>query len=815
MTSLEQAALAYSDDGFATLPVKSNKRPDLDAWACFQKTKPSKSVIRGWFNGTKPRTTGLAIISGKVSGNIEVIDVDCKCDLTGSLMEDFCGLVKEHLPGLFPRLVIAKTINKGFHILIRVPAEAIEGNQLLASRPATSGEAPEGDKRKTLIETRGEGGYFVAAPTDGYGWTQGTFKDIPTITTKERETLFTIAKSFDQTPVKKTTGEKTEQKPYASASGEVSPFDDYNVRADVPALLEKHGWKLAYQRGEHIHYKRPGLTDSVTSANFHTGLRIFYVFSTSTEFEAARGFNPVQVFAQLEHGGVYPAASRALYAAGYGTRRSGKAKTEKPGEFTDAPNQQNEKSPLLPLKTIRMSEVTAEKVEWLWNPFVPLGMFTLIDGEEGIGKSLISLQGLGCAVATGKKIDTSGGVLSFIDTDASNVLLMSAEESLSFVVKPRLQAINAPCERFIAVDEPFTLDSDGIIRLSMAIAEHEPKLVIIDPLFSYTGKIRLNDDNEIRSVTDPLTRLAEKFDCAIIGIRHINKSKGFGDARNAGLNGVGWRAAARSALLIGVDKETGETAIVQTKTNLSEKSKKGFGYKIESAQITLENGEIISAPKLYWTGASDLTAETMLSALRSETTEEKSEKQDAIDFLRETLKAGQKTSAEVFRAAKKIGISERTLNRAKAALGIRSVKRGGTFGGEQGWFWEFPIAEDAQENAEGCQRDKVGNLPSYRVNNSIYINDLAEGCHVATFSQKTPEKPTEGCHVATFSKPVENKGSYTDETTEGCQDTISGTLQSNNGHLQEDFYDCLYCGTAIELAAEVCPGCEKTQIPLF
>ncbi len=488
---------------------------------------------------------------------------------------------------------------------------------------------------------------------------------------------------------------------------------------------------------------------------------------------------------------------------------------EKPGEFTDAPNQQNEKSPLLSLKTVKMSEVTAEKVEWLWNPFVPLGMFTLIDGEEGIGKSLISLQGLGCAVATGKKIDTSGGVLSFIDTDASNVLLMSAEESLSFVVKPRLQAINAPCERFIAVDEPFTLDSDGIIRLSMAIAEHEPKLVIIDPLFSYTGKIRLNDDNEIRSVTDPLTRLAEKFDCAIIGIRHINKSKGFGDARNAGLNGVGWRAAARSALLIGVDKETGETAIVQTKTNLSEKSKKGFGYKIESAQITLENGEIISAPKLYWTGASDLTAETMLSALRTETTEEKSEKQDAIGFLRETLKAGQKTSAEVFRAAKKIGISERTLNRAKAALGIRSVKRGGTFGGEQGWFWEFPIAEDAQENAEGCQRDKVGNLPSYRVNKSIYINDLAEGCHVATFSQKTPEKPTEGCHVATFSKPVENKGSYTDETTEGCQDTISGNLQSNNGHLQEDFYDCLYCGTAIELAAEVCPGCEKTQIPLF
>jgi hypothetical protein len=503
---------------------------------------------------------------------------------------------------------------------------------------------------------------------------------------------------------------------------------------------------------------------------------------------------------------------------GIESRQGGESnyQTEKPGEFADAPNQQNERSPLLPLKTVKMSEVTAEKVEWLWNPFVPLGMFTLIDGEEGIGKSLIALQGLGCAVATGRKIDTSGGVLSFINTGASNVLLMSAEESLSFVVKPRLQAVNAPCERFIAVDEPFTLDSDGIIRLSMAIAEHAPKLVIIDPMFSYTGKVRLNDDNEIRTITGPLTRLAEKFDCAIIGIRHINKSKGFGDARNAGLNGVGWRAAARSALLIGIDKETGETAIVQTKTNLSEKSKKGFGYKIESARVTLETGEIISAPKLYWTGASDLTAESMLSALRSETTEEKSEKQDAIDFLRDFLKKGvQKTSVEVFSAAKKIGISERTLNRAKAALGIRSVKRGGTFGGEQSWFWELPTAEAAQENAEGCQRDKVGNLPSYRVNKSIYINNLAEDCHVATFSQKNPKKPTEDCHVDTFSKTIENKGSYTEEKTEGCQGTISDNLQSNNEHLREDFYNCLYCGTAIELAAEVCPKCDKTQIPVF
>jgi RecA-family ATPase len=481
-------------------------------------------------------------------------------------------------------------------------------------------------------------------------------------------------------------------------------------------------------------------------------------------------------------------------------------------EFTNEPNQ---KSPLRPLKIVRMSDVKAEKVEWLWNPFVPLGTLTLIDGEEGIGKSLIALQGLGCAVASGKKIDTTTGVLGFISTEPSNVLLMSAEESLPFVVKARLQAIDAPCERFMAIDEPFTLDSDGLIRLSMAIAEHEPKLVIIDPLFSYTGKVRLNDDNEIRSITDPLTKLAEKYECAIVGIRHINKSKGFGDARNAGLNGVGWRAAARSALLVGIDKETGSKAIVQTKSNLSEVSKKAFGYKIESEQITLENGETIPAPKLFWTGESDLTAETMLSALRNETSEEKSEKHDAISFLRDALRDGEKTSVAVFSDAKKIGISDATLRRAKSVLGIKSVKRGGTFGDGQSWFWQLPIAEDAHETAEGAQRNRGEHLPSKRVYNYNNNNNLAEDAHVSTFRRKDPQKATEDAHVSIFSKTIENKGTYDDKSTEGAHVSISEHLQHGEHLQQEEKYPCLHCGADVELTAETCPECDKPQLPTF
>lgn len=317
--SLHSAALAYIAAGFSVLPLKGNKTPNLKTWKPYQETKPTTAQINEWFGaGKNPETTFIGMITGPVSGCLEVIDVDLKHDLTGTLMQDYSALIREHLPELYPKLVIASTVNGGYHILLRVPPESIEGNQELAQRPADDG------KVKVLIETRGTGGYIAAAPSPGYEWTQHDYKSIPLITAAERDRLITIARSFHQMPVEPEPEEKRERKEYAAADGEISPFDDFNERADVTALLEKHGWKFVYQRGDLVHFKRPGTTKSETSGNFHKGLRTFFVFSTSTEFNSNRGYNPTQVYTQLEHGGNYSAASRALYADGFGSRRKSK-----------------------------------------------------------------------------------------------------------------------------------------------------------------------------------------------------------------------------------------------------------------------------------------------------------------------------------------------------------------------------------------------------------------------------------------------------------------------------------------------------------
>jgi len=213
-------------------------------------------------------TEGIAIVCGEVSDNLEVIDIDCKNDPAGEMWNDFYHLAKGSFPELFDRLVIAKTIHKGYHIYYR--CSRIEGNQQLSRN----------SKREVLIETRGEGGYVIAAPTPGYEFVQGEPGKIPAITPEERLILLSIGRSFDESP-------KPEVKPASpDLDGErLSPFDDYNQRVDVIALLEKHSWRVVRQKGESIYLERPGKSENSVSASFHNRMKLFYPFTTSSVFD--------------------------------------------------------------------------------------------------------------------------------------------------------------------------------------------------------------------------------------------------------------------------------------------------------------------------------------------------------------------------------------------------------------------------------------------------------------------------------------------------------------------------------------------------
>ena len=142
--------------------VDKNKRAIVQ-WKHFQTSLPTEAEMQSQLY--TDRAYGIAVICGAVSGGLEIIDIDCKYDLTGKLFEDFLDEIPDSLK---KSLYIVKTVNGGYHLYYY--CAKISGNLKLASRYTTDDERKENptDKVRVLIETRGEGGYAVAPPTEGY-----------------------------------------------------------------------------------------------------------------------------------------------------------------------------------------------------------------------------------------------------------------------------------------------------------------------------------------------------------------------------------------------------------------------------------------------------------------------------------------------------------------------------------------------------------------------------------------------------------------------------------------------------------------------
>lgn len=332
MTNLTQTANKYLDLGLSVIPTKEDKTPTV-AWAKYQREKLTQPEADRVFSGA----SGIAIVTGGVSGGLEVIDVDTKYDLTGKLWEELSSTLQENLPGSYSELLIAQTKSGGYHLYYKAPE--VEGNAKLASRTTTEQEREQtytkeiekgateeqararanNDKTRVLIETRGEGGYIIAPPTKGYTYLQGSPEQIPALTPAQRLRLLRIARSFSEISEEKTSSPETPQADYTG----ISPFEDYNSRADIVGLLVEKGWSVVSETQERVNLLRPGETDSKTSGNFHKGKRLLRVFSSSTEFNPDRAYNPSQVFSLLECNEDNKQAYRELLRLGYGTPPSG------------------------------------------------------------------------------------------------------------------------------------------------------------------------------------------------------------------------------------------------------------------------------------------------------------------------------------------------------------------------------------------------------------------------------------------------------------------------------------------------------------
>jgi len=294
--------------GIQIIPVDENKVPLVAGW---QKTATRYDLSRF------PKLGGIGLATGSISGNVEVIDVDQKYSLDGKLFDNYKRLIGYTSISLLKRLCVAQTRSGGYHIIYR--CASIERNVKLAQRHSTDIERFENpsDKVRVLIETRGEGGQIVVAPTPGYKFLNLTLSSIPTISEEEREILISCARQLNEYYVEQPTFKPVQKQTPADG---MSPGDDYNERGDVVALLEAHGWTRVQHLNNKMHMRRPGQTSALTSGNFDFESRWWSVFTTSTQFEPEKGYKPWHVFAIMECNGDYSIAAKKLYDMGYGER---------------------------------------------------------------------------------------------------------------------------------------------------------------------------------------------------------------------------------------------------------------------------------------------------------------------------------------------------------------------------------------------------------------------------------------------------------------------------------------------------------------
>lgn len=306
-----------------------------------------------------------------------------------------------------------------------------------------------------------------------------------------------------------------------------------------------------------------------------------------------------------------------------------------------------------------------EEIEWLFYPFIPYGKVTIIQGDPGEGKTTVVLQII-AKLTKGEAIlsETSEGKSEEIGVEPINVIYQTAEDGLGDTIKPRLLAAGADCSRVLVIDDqeqPLTMVD---ARLEEAIIQTKARLVVLDPIQGFLGVgVDMHRANEIRPLMKRISVLAEKYQCAIILIGHMNKNSN-GKSSYRGLGSIDFQAAARSVLIVGRVKDEPEIRVIcHVKSSLAPEGD-AIAFRLDK-----EKG-------FHWIGKYDISAEDLLSG------DGRGQKiRSAKEFLKEILANGSMEQAKIAEEAEKRGIKKKTLWNAKKELQIDSVKIGNK------WFW--------------------------------------------------------------------------------------------------------------------------------
>lgn len=329
------------------------------------------------------------------------------------------------------------------------------------------------------------------------------------------------------------------------------------------------------------------------------------------------------------------------------------------------------------LRLIKADPLEIERTHWLWEDRLPLGTIGLLAGPGGAGKSTASYW-LGAQLTRGT---LPGELLG----QPRAVIICSAEEGWRQVSLPRLLAAGADPEmiyRLEATGGDLSLPAD-MSELRALAGRVDAALVILDPLISRLGKLDTHKDAETRQALQPLAALAEEMELAIIGLIHFNKSAS-PDVIGQIMGSGAFANVARSVHVVipDPDDDQRQRRLLGTpKNNYGRTDLPTLAFRIASEIVGADrrDGSPVSASRIEWLADSELGLEEAFYASREAGAG--TQIGEAKDFLRQLLaeNGGCVTSQQAKTAARREGLSERTLKRAAKSLRLLVESVPGSF----------------------------------------------------------------------------------------------------------------------------------------
>lgn len=346
-----------------------------------------------------------------------------------------------------------------------------------------------------------------------------------------------------------------------------------------------------------------------------------------------------------------------------------------------------------PFTMFDVDEVKVVPIHWLWEPRIARGHLAVVAGDPKVGKTLM-VESLAALRSQGKPLP--GNAPTPQTMEARRWFLLESEDDENDTTTPRLIENGADRSKVTILNRAsgslILTNPEHLQWLEWYIADKgDVEALVISPLNNFLpggSKLDTHKDKDIRAALMPLVALAKRLNIAVIVVAHLNKTPGQTPLYRV-LGSIGLAGVARTVLLVGRKDDLRFVAVLGSNSREPDT----LAFSITPSPRDKNIGVVEWLPDADVTVSAEelLTPEPGRKAVKLA---------GAAEWLQMRLNAGPVRSAELYEDAKRAGFAQRTLERAREAVGARAVQKRGT----SGWVWELTLgAPGRPPNGAGRQ----------------------------------------------------------------------------------------------------------------